>query len=189
LAGYYPLQFLKHWCPCMHGKIRRRITDISKAPKSWRKDFHTHVGETLDIENQWVAELELMYGNNPHSFEALWRSFMEFPMSNISKDIRKVAELYHLPILLIWGTKDRILHIDGLNRWRQIIERTRRKQLKVNDKTVANADQIGPDINRFGEDKYGLVVKVFDNAAHGVLYEFHREVNADVVQFLKSNIR
>ncbi len=162
LLGYFPIEFTKQLCPCLHGIIRRMLADRESARKAWRDDFYNHEGDALKLENEWIAELDAVYDNNPHAFDAFWYSVMEFPLSNIRDDIVNVAKFEHIPIILFWGKKDKACSFSNLVEWEMIINETRKN-------------------NR------SPMKKIFELGAHGILSEFHQEMNLDIFNFLASH--
>jgi pimeloyl-ACP methyl ester carboxylesterase len=160
LLGYFPIEFMKSWCPCLHGVIRNMLANRENSRKAWRDDFFSHEGESLALENEWVQELDAMNDNNPHAFEAFWKSVLEFPMTNIREDIIKVASDNDLPIMILWGKKDKACSYSNLAQWESIISSTRKNGNK------------------------NLTIKSYESAAHGVLSERHEEVHLEILKFL-----
>jgi pimeloyl-ACP methyl ester carboxylesterase len=162
LLCYFPLEFLKTFCGCFQGVLRQWLTTRSNAVQAWRNDFVAHEGPSLQLEDEWVSELSRMYDNNDHAHNALWQSLLEFPLSQIHDDVAIVARKKDLPIFILWGKKDVTVPFSNLTEWKCIIDRYR-----CNDCST-------------------FFVETFEQGAHGILSEFHKEVHFHIAQFLST---
>lgn len=145
-------------------KMEKRDHQIA----SWRDDFFAHEGESLELENEQVAELTRMYDNNPHAFPSFWATFSTFTsLIDISKNLKVLKQLQDFPIYLLWGDKDEAISF----------KTSYPKWLKL-----------------FNEDKDGetrkcsFETKVYPNGKHGFYLEYHQEVNADILRFLNEHV-
>ncbi len=164
LLGYFPIEFTKQLCPCLHGFMKKSFAKRENAIKSWKGDFYSHEGEALSILNERIDELSKGLDNNPHAFDAFWNSLMEFPLSNIGDDILKVASYSPLPIMIVWGKQDKSCPFSNLKLWEALIRQGR----------------------RFSFDHL-LSLKTYDNAAHGICNEHFRLLSYDLLTFFNQN--
>lgn len=176
LLGYFPIEFTKQLCPCILGVMKARFAKRSNAMKSWKGDFYSHEGESLMILNERIRELSRGLDNNPHAFEAFWHTLMEFPLTNISQDIAKLASYTDLPIMIIWGKQDKSCPFDNLHKWERLIRKYRNNN---NNGKSSRAD--GFDDN--------LHLKPYDKAAHGIANEHYKTVSYDILTFLNQYSR
>lgn len=140
-------------------KLQKRENQI----QSWRDDFYSHEGEALELENEQVRDLTLMYDNNPHAFPSFWGTFTTFPLIDISKSLKVLKDIEDFPIYLLWGDKDEAVPFaTSYPKW-----------IKFFDTTT---------------NKCRFETKVYPNAKHGFFLEYHSVVNADILQFLNSTI-
>ena len=173
LLGYFPIEFLKSMCPtCFHSIVKRIIGSETMNRKAWNDDFYSHEGKSLKILNARIEEMIQVFDNSPGTFEAYWSSMFEFPLTNISEDIIKVARYQDLPIMLVWGKQDKACPISNLKEWEKLILGQRNSVSKT-----------------FGEEDDGLIdsgrlyFKVYDKAAHGIINEHYDKLGYEILMF------
>ena len=164
LMGYFPLGLL-HSVGSLQHVIKPLICNEIGQRNAWKAGFYQHKGESLKIENKYIADWTLMYQNNPGATDAFWKSALEFPMRNIDGHIQNLGRQNQFPIYLLWAKKDTAVPYHSCyKKWVNYLQ----------------SNEKNPEITCHFQ------TKVYKKAAHAFQLEFPTIVNQDILQFLQS---
>lgn len=158
LMGFMPVGFIQS-CSCTNGLVRRHVMAVEQAEKIWRAEFFQKTASSLEKEEFTVKALKNQIRYNPESLNALYHCILRFPMSDISKDIKAVANHENIAILVLWGDKDQSVPFGNMRKWENIL--------------------------RKGKAKF--VTKTWKKAGHMFFAEFHDEVMEELLGFLSKH--
>ena len=141
---------------CLHGMVRRQMQSGSK--KTFENDFYGR-GPVVKASVDGMLEFQ---SKNPHIFEAVWNSILQFPFSECKHAVAKLAQLHNTRIMVMWADKDKAVPLSpNLGRWKSHFETHKHPSVEY---------------------------KVFKKACHGFFIEFADEFNADMIRFLKGGV-
>jgi pimeloyl-ACP methyl ester carboxylesterase len=102
-------------CSCLHGPISSWLRSGQEA--AWRRDFHGNTPTTAQLAEATASHLRLMHDHNPTAHTAIFQTIVNFPLSGLAPDARRVAARPGR-ILLYWGDCDDVVPTSNLKRWR-----------------------------------------------------------------------
>jgi pimeloyl-ACP methyl ester carboxylesterase len=86
-------------------------------------EFHLTYGIFVDRKNEFLRQMILQADNNPHIYDALWKSLLDFPLNDISDKVEDLASHSHLRVLILWARHDITIPIgSNLKRWESILD-------------------------------------------------------------------
>ncbi|RYH05762.1 alpha/beta hydrolase [archaeon] len=154
LMNSFPLSLAKG---CMQSTLRSYLSSRSQQENAWRSDFYMKTGVSKERENKMVTSMHKMYDNNPESFNAFFRSVVEFPLYGLEDTVALLGKLQDLPINLIWGKADKSVPYTNYKRWAEILVK----------------------------ENHDLRMAKHDKAGHALIIEFHEEVAKQIYGFIK----
>ena len=138
---------------CLHGMVRRQLQSGSR--KTFENDFYGR-GPVVKASVEDMLEIQ---SKNPHIFEAVWNSILQFPFADLKFAATKLAQMHNIRIMVMWADKDKAVPLSpNLRRWKGHFEKHKHPSVEY---------------------------KVFQRACHGFFIEFADEFNADMIRFLK----
>jgi pimeloyl-ACP methyl ester carboxylesterase len=130
MLGFWPLVPLRSltW---LHGTIRATLFQRESQIANWRADFMQRP-ELKEKEDAWVETLSIMYDNSNHAHDALWNSIIQFPMTNIAKEVKEFCANVEgnqrmKGVLIIWGDKDITTPYSALSKWTHLFTKYMKK--------------------------------------------------------------
>lgn len=152
-----PLWLVKNCCQCGQSIIKSVLH--SSQETAWRNDFADPRGELADKK---VKQLSELFNRVPHQFESVWQSILQFPLSGLEDEVRRVAES-DVSVLLMWGEKDKAVPFDNFNKWKSCFDEASSKQ-----------QQSGRTLQFI----------TYKDLAHGLFYEKPSEILPCISSFL-----
>lgn len=118
IMDFPSIQWMKMSPNWLHPLVKMPLKYIQEA--SWRLNF---VDYWSPIANKTVSELYELHRQVPTIFDAVWQSLMQFPLQGSEEEVEKLALNSTIPILLMWGKKDKIVPYDNLSKWIKLLEK------------------------------------------------------------------
>ena len=118
IMDFPSIQWMKMCPDWLHSVVKIPLKYIQEA--SWRLNFVDHWSP---IANKTVAELYELHRQAPTIFDAAWQSLMQFPLQGSEEEVEKLGSTSTIPVLLMWGKKDKIVPYDNLSKWTKLLEK------------------------------------------------------------------
>jgi len=167
LMGFWPLTPLRNM-RLLHRLVRSILLQRPNQISAWRQEFYYHTGTSLQREDELVASLALMYDHNPHASKALWKSILQFPMTDISPQIKTLCETATqlTGVHILWGKQDKVTLYSTMTKWETLFTTQLKQHNKANTCTVQTHS--------------------FDHAAHCFALEYPELVGQQILSFLQA---
>ena len=150
-------KFLK-CCKCLHGLVKTSLRRTQE--KAWRQDFYEHAGDSLQLENDFVAKLQTRSREQPTVFDAFWESVLHFPLYGLEPVVASLTARHDMRVLLAWAAADTsVPYQPCFFRWRDPFLTARHPHFQCH---------------------------VYEGAAHGFFVEKSDRVHADILKFLRT---
>lgn len=159
MMGYFPIGLVRS-ATCIHGVLKDQLRDIKKQEKIWAQEY-VRKGEQYDqLKEETIRELSIMYTHEKDKWiDAFVGCVLAFPMSDISANIRHIANQENFPVLLLWGRQDKAVPYSNKRKWTKLLKST----------------------------KCDFKYKSYDQAGHVFFHECHEEVQPEILNFINSH--